>query len=92
MHDLRGMGENNTIKARNARNPGKTFFMDAARYYADHYSDPDGRLRATFEIIFMIGWAPHASQQQPLRPGSATMRLADALDAQEIRAGEIASP
>ena len=49
---------------------------------------PDGRLRATFEIAWLSGWAPHDSQQKPLKPGSAAQRLADALGAKEISAGE----
>jgi hypothetical protein len=83
MHDLRGMGESNIIAARNRTNPGKAFFMEAARHYAERFSDPDGRIRASFEIIYMIGWAPHESQQKPLRPGSAKTRLAEALKTQE---------
>jgi hypothetical protein len=56
--------------------------------YADRFADADGRLRASFEIIWLSGWAPHESQQKPLRPGSAARRLADALGTQEIPAGE----
>jgi hypothetical protein len=56
--------------------------------YADRFSDPDGRIRATFEIVWLSGWAPHHSQQQPLAPGSAKARLADALRVREIAAGE----
>ena len=56
--------------------------------YAERFADPDGRVRATFEIVWLSGWAPHASQQQPLAPGSAKARLADALGTQEISAGE----
>ena len=92
MRDLRGMGENNTIAARRVHNPGKALFMEAAKHYAAHFGEADGRIRATFEIIFMIGWAPHESQQKPLRPGSAQRRLADILGAEEIKAGDIASP
>ena len=51
-------------------------------------ADADGRVRATFEIVWLSGWAPHPDQQQPLKPGSAKARLADALDAEEISAGE----
>lgn len=51
----------------------------AAELYAERYSDPDGKLRATIEIVWMSGWAPHESQQKPLKPGSAKARLADAL-------------
>jgi hypothetical protein len=60
----------------------------AAAIYAERFSDPDGRIRATFEVISLSGWTPHASQQQPLRPGSAKARLADALNAVEKSAGE----
>jgi hypothetical protein len=56
--------------------------------YAARFADPDGRIRATFEIVHMSGWAPHASQQQPLKPGSARARLADALGTRERSAGE----
>jgi hypothetical protein len=59
-----------------------------AEIYAERFADADGRVRATFEIVWLSGWAPHASQQQPLRPGSASHRLADALGTQEIPAGE----
>jgi hypothetical protein len=56
--------------------------------YADRFADPDGRIRASFDIIWLSGWAPHEGQQQPLRPGSAKVRLADALGTREISAGE----
>lgn len=79
MHDLRAMGESNFIAARDRRNPGRDFFARAGEYYRQHFADPDGRIRASFEIIFMIGWAPHDSQQKPLKPGSATCSLADVL-------------
>ncbi len=80
MHDLRGMGEGNIIQKRNKINPGKQFFIDAAGYYHEHFSEKDGRLPASFEIIFLIGWAPHKSQQQPLKPGSADISLHEALE------------
>ena len=89
MHDLRGMGENNIIHERSRVNPGKAFFMEAAKYYAENYpEDPEvlgGRIVASFEIIFMLGWAPHESQQKPLKPGSAENRLADALKSKESK-------
>jgi hypothetical protein len=56
--------------------------------YAERFADPDGKVRASFDIVWLSGWAPHESQQQPLRPGSAKTRLADALGAREISAGE----
>ncbi|MGH1398194.1 MAG: methyltransferase domain-containing protein [Alphaproteobacteria bacterium] len=83
MHDLRNMGESNIIAARDKRYTGKAFFMEAAKHYAENYSEPDGRIAASFEIISLIGWAPHNSQQQPLKPGSAQTRLADILKTNE---------
>jgi hypothetical protein len=56
-----------------------------AEIYAEKFSDPDGRVRATFEFVWLSGWAPHESQQQPLRPGSAKSRLADALGTVEVK-------
>ena len=56
--------------------------------YAERFADPDGRVRATFEVVWLSGWAPHESQQQPLKPGSAKTRLADALRTSEISTGE----
>ena len=56
-----------------------------AEIYAQRFSDPDGKVRATFEIIWLSGWAPHESQQKPLRPGSAQTRLADALGTKETK-------
>jgi SAM-dependent methyltransferase len=77
--DLRAMGATNALMARLRKPSMKGLFMRAARVYADRFADPDGRVRATFEMIFLSGWAPHESQQKPLAPGSAKMRLADAL-------------
>ena len=83
MRDLRAMGMSNPLAAR-ARMPlTRAFFLRAAEIYAERYSDPDGRIRATFSIIYVSGWAAHESQQKPLRPGSAKARLADALKVDE---------
>lgn len=79
LHDLRSMGETNILQNRNRRHPGRSFFTESARYYHEHFSDPDGRIRATFDMIFLLGWAPHDSQQKPLRPGSAQKSLKDIL-------------
>ena len=54
----------------------------------ERFADPDGRLPATFEFVWVSGWAPHESQQKPLRPGSAKARLADALGVPEVGTGE----
>jgi len=53
--------------------------LRAAAVYAERFADPDGRLRATFDTVWLTGWAPHPSQPKPLKPGSAAVRLADAL-------------
>jgi hypothetical protein len=60
--------------------------------YAERFSDPDGKVRASFDIVWLSGWAPHESQQRPLAPGSAKARLADALGTREISAGEKPEP
>ncbi len=88
MQDLRGMGETNSLVLRQRTLTGKNLMLEMARLYQSNFSEDDGRIRATFEMIFMTGWAPHESQQQPLRPGSAQNRLADALGTQEIGTGE----
>lgn len=88
MHDLRFMGEGNAIAERKKTFSRRDIFLRAAEIYAQKFSDTDGRIRATFEIIFLLGWAPHESQQKPLPPGSAKTRLADALETVEIAAGE----
>jgi SAM-dependent methyltransferase len=83
MRDLRAMGMGNPLAERSSKPLTRAFFMRAAEIYAERYADPDGRIRATFSIIYVSGWAPHESQQKPLRPGSAKMRLADALKVEE---------
>lgn len=83
MHDLRRMGETNALAQRDRRIPPKALFEQAARRYQAAFPGEDGRIRATFELVFLTGWAPDASQQQPLRPGSAKQRLADALSVPE---------
>ena len=88
MRDLRGMGEANALRARRTSFTGRSTFMLAADNYQRIYGSDDGRIPATFQIVFMTGWAPHESQQKPLRPGSAKARLADALETIEFPAGE----
>ena len=79
MRDLRAMGMTNPLSGRSRKPVSRQFFMRAAQIYAERFSDADGRIRATFSIVYVSGWAPHESQQKPLKPGSAKMRLADAL-------------
>ncbi len=88
--DLRAMGETNALQERSRRPLRRETLAAALSHYASHYAEPDGRLRATFEIAYLTGWAPHESQQQPLKPGSAVARLADALNTSEHSAGEAA--
>ncbi|MDB5641225.1 MAG: Methyltransferase protein [Hyphomicrobiales bacterium] len=83
LRDLRGMGATNTLIARDRRPLRRAVLMRAAEIYQSRFADPDGRLRATFEFVWLSGWAPHESQQKPLQPGSAKARLADALGAVE---------
>lgn len=81
MRDLRAMGATNALVARDPRPLTRAILARAAELYAERYSDADGRVRATFELIALSGWAPHESQPKPLKPGSAKMRLADAIEA-----------
>jgi SAM-dependent methyltransferase len=86
--DLRRMGATNVLIERSRRPLTKKIVARAAEIYVERFSDPDGRLRATFDVLWISGWAPHESQQKPLKPGSAKTRLADALGVKEKSAGE----
>jgi len=77
--DLRAMGETNALAARLHSFTSRKLFAAVEAIYAANFQTPEGHLRATFELQFLTGWAPHESQQTPLRPGSAKSRLADAL-------------
>jgi SAM-dependent methyltransferase len=88
MRDLRAMGATNVLHDRDRRPLRRRALIRAAAIYAERFSDHDGRVRATFDIVSLSGWAPHASQPQPLKPGSAKTRLADALRVTEKSAGE----
>jgi SAM-dependent methyltransferase len=81
--DLRAMGAGNALTLRDRRPLRRAVLMRAAEIYAERFADADGRIRATFDLVWMSGWAPHESQQKPLRPGSAKMRLADVLGVNE---------
>jgi SAM-dependent methyltransferase len=80
MRDLRAFGATNALLDRSRRFARRELFLRAARHYAERFADPDGRVRATFEILWLSGWTPHPSQQKPLAPGSAKMRLEDAVN------------
>jgi SAM-dependent methyltransferase len=85
IRDLRAMGATNVLSGRSRKPTSREFFARAAAIYADRFSDPDGRVRATFSFIWMSGWAPDASQQKPLRPGSAQVSLAEALGRKNVK-------
>ena len=86
--DLRAAGETNVLAGRLTTLLPRRLLSAVAREYSERFADSDGRLRATFDIVYLTGWAPHESQQKPLKPGSAKARLADALRTKEIPAGE----
>lgn len=82
--DLRAMGWTNALAERRRAPLRRGTLLRAAAIYRERFSDPDGRIRATFDMVWLSGWAPHESQQRPLRPGSAKARLADALGVPEF--------
>jgi SAM-dependent methyltransferase len=88
MHDLRRMGAGNILTERRRTPLRRDTLRRLGEIYAERFADPDGRIRATFDIVWLMGWAPHESQQQPLKPGSARARLADVLRVQEFSTGE----
>ncbi|HLL27857.1 MAG TPA: methyltransferase domain-containing protein [Xanthobacteraceae bacterium] len=88
LHDLRRMGAANALVERSRKPLPRAVLARAEEIYTARFADPDGRLRATFDTLWLSAWAPHASQQKPLAPGSAKMRLADALGTSERPAGE----
>lgn len=92
MRELRGMGESNAVAARRKGFSRRATLLEAAALYDRKFRDADGRLPATFQIVYLSGWAPHESQPKPLKPGSAAQRLADALDTDERPAGDKAQP
>jgi SAM-dependent methyltransferase len=79
MADLRRMGATNVLVERRRTPTRRTTMLRMAQLYAERFADPDGRIRATFDLIWLSGWAPHESQQQPLKPGSAKASLAEAV-------------
>ncbi len=83
MLDLRGMGETNVMSERLRRPTRRGIFAEAARILERRRADSEGRISARFDVITLTGWAPAASQPQPLRPGTATHRLAEALNTKE---------
>jgi hypothetical protein len=88
LRDLRAMGETAVPMERPPKALTRGVLIRAMELYAERFAAPDGRIPASFEIVTVTGWAPAETQQKPLRPGSARMRLADALGAIEQSAGE----
>ncbi len=85
MRDLRAMGETNALSTRLRRPTRRAVLNAAAQLYQDNFASANGRITATFDLIFLTGWAPAESQPKPLRPGSAQQRLADALGTGETK-------
>jgi len=88
MADLRAMGATNMLVERRRKPLRRATLARMMEIYGERFTDADGRFRATFDIVWLSGWAPDASQQKPLKPGSAQTRLADALNAREWPAGD----
>ena len=88
LRDLRHMGAANPLVERRRVPLRRATLARAMEVYAERFADPDGKVRASFDIIWLSGWSSHESQQKPLRPGSAKKRLADALGTTEISTGE----
>lgn len=88
MRDLSAMGESNLVVGRRRSITRRATLLRAAELYAERFGQPSGRVAASFEVLYLHGWAPHESQPRALKPGSAAQRLADALGTAEISAGE----
>ena len=92
MRDLRGMGETNALGMRGRGPLKRATLARCAQIYRERFGSGDGRISASFEVLFLTGWTPHSSQPKPLRPGGAERRLAEALGTREIPAGDRATP
>jgi SAM-dependent methyltransferase len=79
MQDLRRMGATNVLVERRRVPTRRATLLRMAQIYSERFADPDGRIHATFDVIWLSGWAPHESQQRPLQPGSAKASLAEAV-------------
>jgi SAM-dependent methyltransferase len=90
--DLRALGETNVLVGRRSEFLSRRMLRALTAEYASRFADAEGRVTATFDVVFLTGWAPHESQQKPLAPGSAKSRLADALGTEEQPTGEKPTP
>jgi SAM-dependent methyltransferase len=88
MRDLKAMGAANALIERRREPLRRATLLRAIEIYQQRFADPDGKVRATFELVWISGWSPDPSQQKPLKPGSATTKLADALEALRETKGE----
>ncbi len=86
IHEIRELGLSNVLAGRSRTPVSRRLLGAAVNHYQDNFADADGRVRATLEVAWITGWAPHESQQKPLKPGSAKARLADALKVEERKA------
>jgi len=84
MRELRGMGESNVLRERRPGFSRRSTMLTAAEHYREMFGDDSGRIPATFEVLYLAGWCPHESQQQPLKPGSGKVSLKTALGAQKF--------
>jgi SAM-dependent methyltransferase len=91
MREVRALGGGNVLLARSRKPLSRHTLERAEELYRERHSTPDGRVSATFEIVYLSGWGPAESQQKPLKPGSAAQRLADALGTTEQSAGDKAA-
>ncbi|HZJ12807.1 MAG TPA: methyltransferase domain-containing protein [Methyloceanibacter sp.] len=91
MREVRALGGGNVLLARSRRPLSRQTLARAEDIYRERHSTPDGRVKASFDIVYLNGWGPAKSQQKPLKPGSAAQRLADALGTTEQRAGDKAA-
>lgn len=85
IRDLRRFGATLQLEDNAAPSLNRAVFARMNEIYLQKFSDPDGRIRATFSMVSLSGWSPHESQQKPLKPGSAKSRLADALKVHEFK-------
>jgi len=92
MADLRGMGQSNAVRDRRRSATRRDTLLRAGELYREIYGTRDGKVPATFQIVFLTGWRPEASQPLPLRPGEAQARLAEALGTEEVSTGVKAAP
>ena len=85
IHEISALGLSNIMTGRSRQFVSRRLLGAAIAHYHDNFADDDGRIRATLDVAWLTAWSPHESQQQPLKPGSAKARLADALKVSETK-------